>query len=427
MMDTYKPRIIEDRLVELFRYYPVVAVLGARQVGKSTLVENLFGNRVDTVVFDPVVDIENARQDPVFFLQNHPPPVFFDEIQSAPELLGPIKRQVDRLRQKGLYILSGSQHLSVMRDIAESLAGRVALVHLYPMTWRELAGVSKGPFLEKWMAGNGDINAIDGVNDVAASDVDDRFTADRQPAPKLFPLIWRGGYPGVMDLPDNLAGGYWQSYLQTYIERDVRSVANIVSLQTFGQFIRLLAAMSAQEINYAHLGRELGMDRKTAQAWLETTASTFLWINIPAFSRNPIKRIAGRGKGYFADTGFVCQLQKISTPDAIGGHPLLGALFETWVVMEIIKTIQAWPTAPNIYHFRSYGGAEVDLVLEFNGTLYPIEIKSKSNPTRNDGRGIGAFRECFPRERIGPGLIICAVEKPARLSDNLLAVPWWMM
>ncbi len=406
----YKRRLLEEKIIELFQYYPVLAVLGARQVGKSTLVENLFGNKVESIVFDPVVDVENARQDPEFFLQNHPPPVFLDEIQYAPELLGPIKRQVDRLKQKGLYILSGSQHLAVMRDIAESMAGRVAVVPLYPMTRREVAGLESSAFLKNWIQGEMALDAV------SASSTE-----------LLYPRIWRGGYPGVMDLPAHMISVYWQSYLQTYIERDVRTVANIGSLQTFGQFIRLLAALSAQEINHAHLGRELGVDRKTAQTWLETVQSTFLWFSLPAFSRNPVKRIAGRAKGYFADTGFICQLQKISAPEAIGGHPLQGALFETWVVMEIIKTIQAWPMPPNIYHFRSYGGAEVDLLLEMDGTLYPIEIKAKSNPTRNDGRGIAAFRECFPKEKIGPGLIICAVERPIKLAEQLVAVPWWVL
>lgn len=405
----YKPRLLEKKLVELFRYYPVVAVLGARQVGKTTLVENLFGSQMDTVVFDPVVDVENARQDPEFFLQHHPPPVFFDEIQYAPELLGPIKRKVDRLQQKGLYIISGSQHLAVMRNIAESLAGRVAVMPLYPMTHREIAELGNPSFLEQWVQGN------------AAPDMP-------TPAPPLlYPLIWRGGYPGVMALPEHLIGHYWQSYLQTYIERDVRSVANIGSLQTFGHFIRLLAALSAQEINHAHLGRELGVDRKTAQSWMETVESTFLWFSLPAFSRNPVKRIVGRAKGYFADTGFICYLQRISSPEVIAGHPLKGALFETWMVMEIIKMTQAWPTPPHMYQFRSYGGAEVDLVLELNGVLYPIEIKAKSNPGRNDGRGIGAFRECFPKENIGKGLIVCAVEKPVRLAEELVAAPWWML
>lgn len=274
-MNIYRPRIIEDKLTELFRHFPVVAVLGARQVGKSTLVQNLFGKKIPSIVFDPVVDVGNARQDPEFFLQNNPPPVFLDEIQYAPELLGPIKRQVDRSGKKGLYLLSGSQHLAVMRDIAESLAGRVAVVPLYPMTRREMAGQKKGNFLKNWVA------------DETGLGIDRSLSP-----PLLFPQIWRGGYPGLLDLPIQVINPYWQSYLQTYIERDVRSVTSIGSLQTFGRFVRLLSALTSQEINFAHLGRDLGVDRKTAQAWLETVESTFLWFSLPAFSRNPIKRIA---------------------------------------------------------------------------------------------------------------------------------------
>lgn len=408
----YKSRLLEARIAELFQYFPVVTVLGARQVGKSTLVENLFMDRMASVVFDPVLDIENARQDPDFFLQNHPAPLFLDEIQYAPELLGAIKRRVDQHKLPGQYILSGSQNLAVLRNISESLAGRVAVVNLLPLSRREITQEQEGDFLRRWLQG-----------EVAVT--------TGRPAPKvlpqLYPAVWRGGYPGLMSLPDHLLNDYWQSYLQTYIERDVRAIANIGALQSFGRFVRLVAAHSAQEVNHAHLGRELGIDRKTAQAWLETMQATFLWFSLPAFSRNPVKRIAGKVKGYFADPGFICHLQKIGEPGAIGGHPLQGALFETYVVMEIIKTVQSWAMAPNLYHFRSYGGAEVDLVLEINGVLYPIEIKAKSNPSRNDGRGIGAFRECFPQEKIGAGLIVCAVEKPLLLAENLLAVPWWWL
>ncbi len=408
----YRPRLLEAKISELFRFYPVISILGARQVGKSTLVENLFGTDLDAVVFDPVLDIEDARHDPDFFLQNHPPPVFLDEIQYAPEVLGAIKRRVDRNKQAGQYILSGSQNLAVLKSISESLAGRVAIAHLLPMTRQELAGEPNHDFLSRWLAG--ETPALPA-------------TIGAKPPPQLYPAIRRGGYPGLLNLPDHLISGYWQSYLHTYIERDVRMVAQIGSLQTFGQFISLLAALSSQEVNHANLGRELGVDRKTSRAWLETAQATFLWFAVPAFTRNPIKRIAGKAKGYFADPGFICHLQKIGSGEVIGGHPLKGALFETYVVMEILKTIQAWPMPPNLYHFRSYGGAEVDLILEQNGVLHPIEIKAKSNPTRNDGRGIGAFRECFPTEQIGPGLIVCAVEKPRRLAENLFAIPWWMI
>lgn len=404
----YKHRLIEKKLAELFQYYPVVAVLGARQVGKSTLVEHLFKDTLSTVVFDPVVDVGNARQDPDFFLQNTVIPVFLDEIQYAPELLASIKRRVDTERQNSLFILSGSQNLSVLREISESLAGRVAIVHLWPMCRKEINEVHGTNFLEQWITG-GKISLS---------------SLHKSKSGPVYPQIWRGGYPKIMTLPDHLVPGYWQSYMQTYIERDVRTVANIGSLQSFGKFIGLLAALTAQEINYNQIGRELGVDRKTALAWMEIAEATYQWISIPAFSRNPIKKIAGKRKGIFTDTGFACFLQKISAPEVIGSHPMQGRLFETFVFMEIIKNLQQIPMVPHIYHFRSYSGAEVDLILEINGTLFPIEIKAKSNPNRKDIRGFAALRDCFPNERIHDGLLICSVEEPHKLSDDVLAVPW---
>jgi len=407
----YRHRIIENKLTELFQYYPVVAVLGARQVGKSTLVEHLFKDTVNTVVFDPVVDIGNARQDPDFFLQNTSLPVFFDEIQYAPELLASMKRRVDIERQNSLFILSGSQNLSVLRNISESLAGRVAIAHLWPMNRKEKSENQAPGFLEQW------------INE---KEINLSKWKDNKNQP-VYPLIWRGGYPKIMELPNYLVPGYWESYMQTYIERDVRTVANIGSLQSFGKFIGLLAALTAQEINYNQIGRELGIDRKTALAWTEIAEATYQWINIPPFSRNPVKKIAGKSKGYFSDTGFACFLQKISTPEAIGSHPMQGSLFESFIVMEIIKSLQKLPLVPSMYHFRTYSGAEIDLILELNGTLFPIEIKTKSHPTRMDCRGFAAFRDCFPNEKIHDGLLVCSTEEPFQLSENVLALPWSLL
>lgn len=407
----YRKRLLENRIKELFQYYPIVAVLGARQVGKSTLVENLFKDGMHTVVFDPVVDIGNARQDPDFFIQSISIPAFLDEIQYAPELLNAIKRKVDRKKQNGQYIISGSQNLSVLKDISESLAGRVAIINLLPMNRFELEALESPSFITGWLTGT-----IPSTDTLAIPD----------PVPVL-PLIFRGGYPKLLDFPDHLIPGYFESYLQTYIERDVRKVANIGSLQTFGHFIGLLASKSASEINHNELGRELGVDRKTAMSWTEIAISTFQWFSIPSFSRNPIKKIAGKPKGYFADTGFLCYLQRISGPDGLLNHPLKGRLFETYIVLELIKAIQAMPVKPNLYHFRTYSGAEVDLIMELNGTLFPIEIKMKSNPSPRDAKGFRSFKSCFPNERCHTGLMICSVESPRMITKDVFAVPWWII
>ena len=407
----YRHRLLEPFLTQLFNHYPIVAVLGARQVGKSTLVENLFRDRIKTVVFDPVEDVGQARQDPDFFLQNNPPPLFLDEIQYAPELLPALKRRVDRQRQRGQYIISGSQNLAVIKNISESLAGRVAIVELMPMSYRELNGTITSPsFLESWISSR----------DTAAP-------IDLREPPPWFPAIWQGGYPGLLELPHDLIQNNRQSYMQTYIERDVRALTAIGDLQLFTRFFALLSAYSACEVIPTQMGRELGIDQKTAIAWKSIAAATYQWYEIPAFSRNASKRVSGKHKGYIGDTGHICYHQRITSPDAIAGHPLQGQLIETWTAMEILKAVQPWPTRPNVYHYRSHGGAEVDLILELDGWLFPLEIKSKSHPSHRDTRGLRAFRETFPRERIAPGLMICAVEKPEWIAEEVLAVPWWAL
>jgi uncharacterized protein len=413
-MFEYKKRLVEKKLKELFAYYPVVAVLGARQVGKSTLVENLFADFINTIVFDPVVDIANARQDPDFFLQNINMPVFLEEIQYAPELLGAIKRKVDREKRNGMFILSGSQNLMILKDISESLSGRVAILNLWPMTGKEIRNeiadkTAKG-FLEKWLSGT-----------------EHEYNESYLQTQATYPAIWQGGYPKIAELPEHLIPGYWQSYMQTYIERDVRKVANIGSLQSFGRFIALLAASTAQEINYNQIGRELGIARNTAASWTEIAESTYQWISVPSFSRNSLKRISGKNKGFFTDTGLICYLQKITSPEVIPGHPMQGRLFETFVVMELIKLIQQLNVQPNLYHFRSHSGAELDLILEIDGKLFPVEIKAKTNPTGRDARGFKAFKDCFPMENIHKGLVVCAIPNIMKLTDDSLAVPWWCL
>ncbi len=408
----YKQRLLESKIKELFEYFSAVAVIGARQVGKTTLLSNLFRDKIHTVTFDPVMDIGSARKDPDFFLQNVEKPAFFDEIQYAPELLNSIKRDIDRRGSNGIYLLSGSQNLSVLKNISESLAGRVAVVHLWPMARKEKESDNTSGFLEWWLKGEHD-NIPGGWPDEAPT--------------SLYKEIWRGGYPKITELPDHMVPTYWQSYVQTYIERDVRTVADIGSLQNYGNFIGLLAALTAQEINFNQLGRELGIARKTAMAWTAVAEATFQWTSVPAFSRNPVKKIAGKRKGFFTDTGFACYLQHISTHEAIASHPLKGRLFETYVIMEMVKNLQKLPLVPNMYHFRTYSGAEIDIILELDGWLYPLEIKAKSNPNRLDARGFKAFRSCFPHENIRKGLIICAVPQPRAIDEDCLAIPWWIL
>lgn len=412
----YKKRFLEQNILEAFNYYPVVAVLGARQTGKSTMIKNLFEPGVKTITFDPVQDIGNARKDPDFFLQNNPPPLFLDEIQYAPELLASIKRRVDETNEKGQYILSGSQNLSVLKNISESLAGRVSIQNLLPMGKIEInENDMEDSFISKWI-NKSTAEAID-----FSHSLKEKTKSDQKP---LLERVLRGGYPGILDFPEHMLPNYWSSYLQTYIERDVRTVANIGSLQTFSSFFGILAGHTAQEINPTEIGRELGIDRKTAIQWQEIAQATYQWTTIPAFSRNHIKKLVSRSKGYFNDTGFACYMQRINSIDALMNHPMLGRLVETYIGLEIIKLFQKWTLKPNVYHYRVHSGAEVDLILDINGILYPIEIKAKTNPSAKDCKGFKSFRENFKVEKIEKNLIICSIPEPTHITEDTFAIPW---
>lgn len=408
----YIPRLLTDRLHQLARSFPVVVVSGARQVGKSTLLKHAFPKETDYVVFDPVVDVENARRDPDLFLDNHPRrPLLLDEIQYSPELVAALKRRVDNDRSPGQFILTGSQQWQAMKHLAESLAGRAVFLDLECFCLSEIACDSKNEnWLKAWLEAPRD------------------FVESNPPVSRiektLFEMLWRGWLPDAALLPLESISDFHEAYFRTYVERDVRLIGDLSDWQLFGRFVRLAAAFTAHEINYSQFGRDLGVTPQTSRRWLDILRATFQWFDVPVYSGNTMKRVSSKPKGYVADTGFACAAQMISSPNALGGHPMLGALFETAVAAEIRKLSAVISPKPAIYHWRSMGGAEVDLVIERDGTLFPIEIKVKSRLSRRDARGIDAFRKTYPNQNIAPGLVIAPTERLLKISDLDFAMPW---
>jgi predicted AAA+ superfamily ATPase len=204
----------------------------------------------------------------------------------------------------------------------------------------------------------------------------------------------------------------------------VRLLSDVSDWQQFGRLARLSAALTAQEVNRSQYGREIGVTPQTAGRWLAMLRATFQWFEVAAYHGNTIKRISGKPKGYAADTGLACALQMISTPQALSGHPLVGSLFETFVVAEIRKLAATLATPPGLYHWRTHSGGEVDLLLERDGRIHPIEIKLTTRPSKSDTRGLAAFREAYPKLKIAPGLVICAAERGQRLNETEYAMPW---
>jgi uncharacterized protein len=411
MAGMFLERAAAKRLQGLMESFPAVVVAGARQVGKSTLLEHALKERAEFVVFDPVIDVENARRDPELFLDSHSTPIVLDEIQYAPELLGPIKRRIDMNRKPGQYILSGSQQWGVMKSVAESLAGRVAFLDMEGLSLAEAGGLPlAAPWLAAW---------LDDTESVTGGGLD-RLEAQFS----IYERLWRGFLPDAQFMRLEAISDFHTAYQRTYIERDARLMADISDWQLFGRFMRLAAALTAQQINHSQLGRELGMSPHTASHWLSILSATYQWFEVPAYSGNTVKRVSGKPKGYIADTGVACAAAAISTPRAIASHPSWGALFETAVFAEVRKAVVLMSPRPNIYHWRSHGGAEVDLLLERDGRFYPLEIKAKSRPNSEDTSGITAFRATYPHLRVEQGLVLAPTEKPIRLSANDYAIPW---
>ncbi|MBI5015522.1 MAG: ATP-binding protein [Deltaproteobacteria bacterium] len=407
----YLERAASPRLSTLLAAFPSVVVTGARQVGKSTLLAHHLEGQADFVVFDPVVDVENARRDPELFLENHKPPLVLDEIQYAPELLAPLKRRIDRDRTPGRYVLTGSQQWGVLRSVAESLAGRVGFLDLEGFSLLEASGRgTEKPWLHAWL--DSPETVLEGG--VARAPV-------RYP---LFEALWRGGLPEAQFLPLEVIPDFHMAYQRTYVERDARLLADVGDWQQFGRFMRLAAALTAQEMNHSQIGREIGVSPQTARRWLAVLTATFQWFEVSAYSGNTVKRVSGRPKGYVADTGLACWALALSTPNALASHPAWGALFETAVFAEIRKALSILSPRPAVYHWRSVGGAEVDLLLERDGILYPLEVKAVSRPSRRDTSGITALRKTYPDRRIARGLVIAPCEALIPLSETDWAMPW---
>lgn len=408
---SYKKRLITDRLHHLFERFPVVVISGARQVGKSTLLKHEFGDIAELVVFDPIVDIQNARQDPELFLRNQKAPLILDEIQYAPQVVPVLKRLVDENHRPGQFILTGSQQWEVMKHLSESLAGRAVFLDLEGFSLTEIAeSIPSKSWLERWLDGP----------DVFVSTSQERL----EPKRSVFEQIWRGSLPDAQSLDLGYLPDFFMSYIRTYLERDLRLMAEVQDLGLFSRFIRLVGALTAQEINSSQLGRELGVTPQTSARWLSILSATFQWTGIPAYSGNLIKQLSHRKKGYFCDTGLACYAQSISSPEALSGHPLFGAMYETAVIGEIRKLASLLTTKPNFYHWRVSSGAELDLILERDGKFFPIEIKASHQPKISDTRGIEAFRKYYPHLNIQPGLVIAPSAKFCPLTEEVYSLPW---
>ncbi len=408
----YLSRHIEKKLKFTSQHAKVVLLVGARQVGKSTLLSHCFPN-IPHITFDPIQDFYNVRQDPDLFLKQFNTPVILDEIQFYPEVLSAIKRKVDQSTAPGQYFLTGSQNLSVLKNVSETMAGRVAILQLSPLTIHELH--SNAAVEQHWLPLL--LEEPESLPVKFKGILSSFF---------LWKSLWQGGLPGLIDLPIEAYQTIFQSYIQTYVERDVRLLENIQDLRSFDRFIRVVAALSSQEINLTQLGGEIGISYKTVSRWLNLLSYTYQWYQLDPYHSNTLKRITKKPKGIFSDTGLACHLIRLTSEQAVGSYPQLGSLFESFIFNQINSMSNSLNFPANLYHWRTKHGVEVDIVIEKDGCLFPIEIKTKSVLSKQDAKGIKIFQETYSNnstKKIKKGVIIYPGEHCFYLDQNVIALP----
>jgi len=405
-------RTLKQSVLELSTMFPVIMVTGPRQVGKSTLLEacaqdqGTHGVKRNYVTLDDYSARDLAVNDPALFLQQWPAPVIIDEIQYAPGLLSAIKVEVDRHKQPGMYWLTGSQKFALMKGVTESLAGRVGLLDLLGLSQAELTGRANvcKPFVP---------NEAMSLNSTTPKDRSSTLEA-------VYNRIWLGAFPQLNQLGPGARDTFYRSYIQTYIERDVQHILRVTDHITFSRFLSAVAANTGQLLNLASLARDIGVDNKTIKSWLSILETSGLIYLLQPYFSNLNKRVVKAPKLYFLDTGLAAYLTRWPDAASLQAGSLSGAILETWVVSEIIKSYWHNGKEAPLFYYRDSDMREVDLLIESGDTLYPVEIKRTATPTRHACRQFPVIETLG--KRLGHGAVICLIESPLKLSTSVTAI-----
>lgn len=403
----YISRNLETVVSQLTKEYPVVLLTGPRQVGKTTMLKKLMENTNRGYVSLDDLNARNlAKSDPELFLQLHKPPILIDEVQYAPELFTYIKIHVDKNQNPGDFWLTGSQVFKLMRGVQESLAGRVAVLSMTTLSQAEISNRDMTPF----------------IVDLEALSKRERITADTH---GIFDRIFKGSMPAIISGANTNSQIFYSSYLSTYIERDVKELAESIDSLKFLRFMTAVAARCGQMLNVAEVARDADINQQQAKAWLNVLETLGIIFYLRPYSNNLLKRLVKTPKLYFYDTGLVCYLTRWSSAETLESGAMNGAILENYVVSEIAKTYLNCGQEPFMYYYRDKDAKEIDIVLEHDGVLNPIEIKKTSNPGTELTKVFSLLdKASVPRDK---GAIICMKPSLGAIDRDNYIVPVWMI
>lgn len=401
----YINRNIESTINKAVKMFPAVLITGARQVGKTTLLRRMMSNIPYLTLDDPIL-LQSALEEGGGFFKTTPPPVIVDEIQYAPNLFRYIKIISDDSGKKGQFFLTGSQQFKMMKNVSESLAGRIGIINLLGLSLRE---IKNDPFNEVFTP----VEEYYSKRKMSAGQVDYR---------ELWEIIHKGSMPAMYG--DELDWQmFYAAYTKTYLERDVRELTQVGDELKFIKFMTAIASRSSQMLNVSSVANEVGISAPTADRWLSILISSNIVYLLQPYYNNIMKRAVKTPKLYFLDTGLAAYLLKWKTPEVLEAGAMAGAFFETFVVAEILKSnYNAGVLEPSLYYYRDKDGKEVDILIEQNGALYPVEIKKTSNPGREHINNFSAL-EKIKGVAVGPGGVVCLYEKSVRLNDKNVTIP----
>lgn len=405
-------RAVKDTILETSETFPVVLLTGLRQVGKSTLLESLAEPSRKKVTLDNPTVRALAKNDPELFLQRYAPPVLIDEVQYAPELFPYIKILVDKRKQNGDFWLAGSQMFRTMKNVTETLAGRAGIIPILGLSNSEINGFRPGAF-------SADPQAL----------LNRLLVAKSMNVTEIFERIFRGSMPRLYENSRVNLNTYFESYLDTYISRDIRDLTQVGDESTFLKFVKVVAARTATNLNYDALATETGVSGPTAKSWLSILVTSGIVTLIEPYFNNALKRVIKAPRMYFSDTGLCAHLMGWGSPEVLEGSSMSGEFFETWGVMEVYKSFLNAGIRPPLYFYRDSNRKEIDLIIYQNETVHPLEIKRGSAPKdaiRNFSV-LNPIQESEIKTEIGDGGVICLASDVIPINARNNYIPAWIV